>query len=291
VQSYTKAQAATGFDGTIDEYEWAMFQDSASNTGTVRSVDALAVTAVEGRRMVGVAAGRCYAAGVDATFYEGTTIEFPTPPAGGMWYAIGVARNWESNTVEIVRVDGYGSDDKLPLSHPPLEGSPELQQYFLPGAFTIQVLAWCWVNATNLNVQVWDMRKLAPQPIPIAEKELRIAHGDRYNTAVVVADGSFQTVKTVKFFTEEPVRINVIGYMRWVSKGISAGYHLITLNGKQVTQGRRAHNDGVGANYQQPADVSGWGITRAGENTIELVCTAEATLRYVGDVELSAYVV
>lgn len=286
---YRPDSLSAGFDGTIDEFMWAQYGLISANDEIVGTVDDLRVEAIAGRRSITVRPGYAFRQGVYANVREATVIDLPTPATGGQWHAIFLATDWSENETHIERHDSWGTDENIPTWHPLLSSVPAALDG-IPGIFGLQLLAYVWVNAKNLDVTVWDMRRMAPQPIPIAPAELLIANGSRYSTALVVPEKTFQTVKTVKFWTEEPTRIYVTGYMRWVSKEICAGYTLVTLNGIQRTPGYRQHNDGVGKNIPQSVTVTGMGWTVAGENTLELVCTAEANNRYVSDIELQGYV-
>lgn len=144
-----------GFDGTLNEEQFARLMTLVGVRYSVAGAGDFNVTAVEGNRAVSVAAGTAYAAGVAAVNSAPITVALPAP-AGGAWHLIVLGRDWATNTAAVRSIPGETTSSVVPTAPPTV--FPGLDS--TAGVVDDQKLAWAWVNASNNNVLLFDLRDL-----------------------------------------------------------------------------------------------------------------------------------
>ena len=144
-----------GFDGTINESQWAQMAGLLGNGYVALNSSSCVVTAVPGARSVSVSAGTLYGDGVVSVNASAKTVAMTTP-VNGQWYVIALRRTWATNTVELVAVAGATTTTTTPTAPP--STLPTLNANV--GVLADQPIAWAWTNSANTTVVVFDMRKL-----------------------------------------------------------------------------------------------------------------------------------
>jgi hypothetical protein len=170
------AQTSWGFDGTINEAQWAEMAGLLGNGYVAADASSCITTAVGGARKVSVSAGTLYGDGI-VTVLDAAEEVTLTTPANGQWYVISLRREWAGNTTQLVAIAGATTTTTTPTAPP--STLPTLNAD--PGVLTDQPISWAWANSANTTVVVFDMRQF-----PVRRMPLTVANN-------VVRDGIFQT--------------------------------------------------------------------------------------------------
>lgn len=150
-----------GFDGTINEAQWAQMAGLLGNDYVAAGNGDCLVTAVPGARSVSVAAGTLYGDGVVSVNSGAETVAMTTP-VNGQWYVIALRRTWASNTAALVAIAGATTSTTTPTAPP--TSFPTLNTD--KGVLTDQPIAWAWCNSANTTVVVYDIRMRAVKSLP-----------------------------------------------------------------------------------------------------------------------------
>jgi hypothetical protein len=150
-----------GFDGTINEAQWASLAGLLGNDYVAAGNGDCVVTAVPGTRSVSVAAGSLYGHGVLSTNSGPETVAMTTP-VNGQWYVIALRRTWATNTAALVAIAGATTTTTTPTAPP--TSFPTLNTN--KGVLTDQPIAWAWCNSANTTVVVYDIRLRAVKSLP-----------------------------------------------------------------------------------------------------------------------------
>lgn len=143
-----------GYDGTINESQWATLSGLLGNSYVAAANGDCKVTAVSGARSVSVAAGTLYGDGVASTNSAPETVALTTP-VNGQWYLVCLRRTWASNTSALVAVAGATTSTTIPTSPP--STYPTINTNV--GVLTDQPIAWAWCNSATTDVVVSDLRQ------------------------------------------------------------------------------------------------------------------------------------
>lgn len=155
------AWTSWGFDGTINEAQWAQMAGLLGNGYVAAGNGDCLVTAVGGARSVSVAAGTLYGDGVVSTNSAAETVAMTTP-VNGQWYVIALRRTWATNTAALVAIAGATTTTTTPTAPP--SSFPTLNTNV--GVLTDQPIAWAWCNSANTTVVVYDIRLKAVKSLP-----------------------------------------------------------------------------------------------------------------------------
>lgn len=155
------AWTSVGFDGTINEAQWASLSGLLGNDYVAAGNGDCVVTAVGGARSVSVAAGSLYGDGVLSTNSGAETVAMTTP-VNGQWYVIALRRTWATNTAALVAIAGATTTTTTPTAPP--TSFPTLNTN--KGVLTDQPIAWAWCNSSNTTVVVYDIRLKAVKSLP-----------------------------------------------------------------------------------------------------------------------------
>lgn len=150
-----------GFDGTINEAQWAQMAGLLGNDYVAAGNSDCLVTAVPGARSVSVAAGTLYGDGV-VSVNDGAETVAMTTPVNGQWYVIALRRTWATNTAALVAIAGATTSTTTPTAPP--TSFPTLNTN--KGVLTDQPIAWAWCNSANTTVVVYDIRMRAVKSLP-----------------------------------------------------------------------------------------------------------------------------
>lgn len=150
-----------GFDGTINEAQWAQMAGLLGNGYVAAGNGDCVVTAVSGARSVSVAAGTLYGDGVVSVNSGAETVAMTTP-VNGQWYVIALRRTWATNTAALVAIAGATTTTTTPTAPP--TSFPTLNTNV--GVLTDQPIAWAWCNSANTTVVVYDIRLKAVKSLP-----------------------------------------------------------------------------------------------------------------------------
>lgn len=150
-----------GFDGTINEAQWAQMAGLLGNGYVAAGNGDCLVTAVGGARSVSVAAGTLYGDGVVSVNSGAETVAMTTP-VNGQWYVIALRRTWATNTAALVAIAGATTSTTTPTAPP--TSFPTLNTN--TGVLTDQPIAWAWCNSANTTVVVYDIRLKAVKSMP-----------------------------------------------------------------------------------------------------------------------------
>ena len=150
-----------GFDGTINEAQWAQMAGLLGNGYVAAGNGDCVVTAVGGARSVSVAAGTLYGDGVVSVNSGAETVAMTTP-VNGQWYVIALRRTWATNTAALVAIAGATTTTTTPTAPP--TSFPTLNTNV--GVLTDQPIAWAWCNSANTTVVVYDIRLKAVKSLP-----------------------------------------------------------------------------------------------------------------------------
>lgn len=188
------AQTSWGFDGTINEAQWAQMAGLLGNGYCVADNNSLAVAPVSGARQVTVAAGTAYGDGVVTVLDASETVNLATP-TNGQWYVIALRRVWATNTTSLVAVAGATTTTTTPTFPP--STLPTLSTTV--GVQTDQPIAWAWANSANTTVVVSDLRQL---PVRTVIQQPNVI----MNGAFEINQRSFTTTSTTATY----------GFDRWL---------------------------------------------------------------------------
>ena len=155
------AWTSVGFDGTINEAQWASLAGLLGNDYVAAGNGDCVVTAVPGARSVSVAAGSLYGDGILSTNSGPETVAMTTP-VNGQWYVIALRRTWATNTAALVAIAGATTTTTTPTAPP--TSFPTLNTN--KGVLTDQPIAWAWCNSANTTVVVYDIRLKAVKSLP-----------------------------------------------------------------------------------------------------------------------------
>lgn len=150
-----------GFDGTINEAQWAQMAGLLGNGYVAAGNGDCLVTAVGGARSVSVAAGTLYGDGVVSVNSAPETVAMTTP-VNGQWFVIALRRTWATNTSALVAIAGATTSTTTPTAPP--TSFPTLNTNV--GVLTDQPIAWAWCNSANTTVVVYDIRLKAVKSLP-----------------------------------------------------------------------------------------------------------------------------
>lgn len=150
-----------GFDGTINEAQWAQMAGLLGNGYVAAGNGDCVVTAVAGARSVSVAAGTLYGDGVVSVNSAPETVAMTTP-INGQWYVIALRRTWATNTAALVAIAGATTTTTTPTAPP--TSFPTLNTNV--GVLTDQPIAWAWCNSANTTVVIYDIRLRAVKSMP-----------------------------------------------------------------------------------------------------------------------------
>ena len=143
-----------GFDGTINEAQWAELAPLLGNGYVAKDASSCVTTPVSGARKVSVSAGTLFGDGIVSVSDAAEEVTLTTP-ANGQWYIIALKRTWATNVVGFVAVAGATTTTTTPTAPP--STFPTLLNN--PGVETEQPIAWAWCNSANTTVVVYDLRK------------------------------------------------------------------------------------------------------------------------------------
>lgn len=150
------AQTSVGFDGTVNEQQWASGLSGYLGNGyVVKDSSSLATTAVPAARKVSVSAGTAYGDGVATTLSTAEEVTMTTPVAG-QWYLICLNRDWSTNTTSLKAVAGATTTTTAPAPADAPTSYPTID--IQPGITADQPIAWAWCNSANTTVVVADLR-------------------------------------------------------------------------------------------------------------------------------------
>ena len=175
-----------GFDGTINEAQWAQMAGLLGNGYIAAANGDCAVTALGGARSVSVAAGTLYGDGVVSVNSGAETVAMTTP-VNGQWFVIALRRTWSTNTSELVAIAGATTTTSTPSTIP--TSFPTLNTNV--GVVTDQPIAWAWCNSANLTVVISSLRKTPmKQTETIPTGFIMPYAGATAPTGWLIADGS-----------------------------------------------------------------------------------------------------
>jgi len=146
---------ASGFDGSVDETQFAKILAGAGVGRSVAGPADYAATAVTGARAVTVDPGSAYAFGVIAESDAAVVLNIGAP-AQGQWHLLVLQRDWTNNTVVLALLPGGTTGTATPALPPTV--TPELNE--TPGARDDQKLYWLWVSSGTTDVKIVDVRDL-----------------------------------------------------------------------------------------------------------------------------------
>ncbi|WP_104128241.1 hypothetical protein [Cryobacterium sp. Y57] len=133
------AITGSGFDGTMNEAQFAKLMQLAAVRYAVGSTADFAATQVSGVRSVSISAGDAYAPGVLTTSTAAEVIAF-SAPAAGQWHLIVLRRTWATNVCELVAITGATTTSATPTAPP--TAYPTINT--TPGVVDDQPLWWAW---------------------------------------------------------------------------------------------------------------------------------------------------
>lgn len=143
----------SGFDGSMDEAQFAKLMSLAGVRYSVEGATDFLVTEVPSTRSVSVAGGSAYGSGVLASSNAAITAALPTPTLGA-WHLIVLHRDWAANTVTVKTIPGVTTTLTTPTVPPTT--FPAFDN--VPGVLDDQKLAWAWVNTNSTAVLLFDLR-------------------------------------------------------------------------------------------------------------------------------------
>lgn len=151
-----------GFDGTINEAQWAQLAPLMGNGYVAKDSASCVTTAVGGARKVSVSTGTLFGDGIVSVSDAAEEVTLTTP-VNGQWYVIALKRVWATNTANLVAVAGATTSTTTPTAPP--STLPTLTAN--PGVDTEQPIAWAWANSANTTVVVFDMRLFPVRRTPL----------------------------------------------------------------------------------------------------------------------------
>lgn len=146
------AETSEGWDGTVNEAGIARILASAG-PGQVGSSADFRASAVSGLRRIILTPGASHYGFIRYTDNAARAIDLPLPTAG-RWHLIVQRRDWANNTVQTLALAGPTTTGTF---SPPPEAFPA-DFAKTPGVSADLPLYWAWVNATNTNVVLRDLR-------------------------------------------------------------------------------------------------------------------------------------
>lgn len=175
------AFTSIGYDGTVNERQWAELVPSAgSSTYGIKDADDLKVTAVPGQPlMVSVASGTAWGHGVMDTEAANTTITCDSISSGTRWDLIALRRNWQplaGGPTSAVKVTGT-AERKIPDAR---EDEP--------GVIDDQPLALVqWTAGQTQPTSIVDLRCWAGNGGLVANDVLALGYLAKLGASVTIA--------------------------------------------------------------------------------------------------------
>ena len=153
---------SVGYEGTIDESQWAnLIATAGGGQYGVRGPDDWAVTTGSADREVRIAPGSGFGWGVTDTSIAIASLTLPAPASGSRWHLIATRRSWQANESSFVSLPGGTDAPALPAR----EQSP--------GTVDDQPLALARVQAGSSQVvELIDLRVWQGDGGVIARHEL-----------------------------------------------------------------------------------------------------------------------
>lgn len=147
---------SAGYDGTVDEAQWAKIHAMVGVLYAVAGAGDLLVSGTA--RGIQAAAGSALGYGVLDVVATTSPVSLATP-AAGQWFLIVLRRDWATNTSSVVAIPSSTGADAVMGTPPSLPtkavGGPF---YGNPGVRDDQPLAWAWTRASTTAVTVIDLR-------------------------------------------------------------------------------------------------------------------------------------
>lgn len=156
------AQTSWGFNGTINELQWARIAPLLGYEYVVETPSALAVAQSGSAKAVTVAAGLVAGKGVATELSSAETLNLNVPTSGGQWSLIVLRRVWASKTTTLIALAADTTTTAEPASVPSSYPSARLSQ---SGVQDDIPLYWAWCNSANTTVVLVDLR-VRPDHLP-----------------------------------------------------------------------------------------------------------------------------
>lgn len=137
-----------GFQGTIDEVQWAKHAQLLGNEYAVGP--GLVPVAVAGARQVRIPVGLMHGKGITSEVTASEVVTLPTP-AAGQWHLIVLRRSWASKTAQLVTLAAAAT--AMPLVGGPPATFPAERQA-TPGSTDDMPVCWVHVNGADTTLVV-----------------------------------------------------------------------------------------------------------------------------------------
>lgn len=151
------AIASTGYAGSVNAAQWARMGRYHGSLYAVRDRTALACARIGTTKTFSISAGEAYGFAVMDTNDTAVTIAPTVPGSGGRWFLIVLRRKWSTRTTTIETIGHTTTTTTTPTAPPNTLPAAFLSN---PGVEDDQPLHWVWVNASNTNVAIVDLRDL-----------------------------------------------------------------------------------------------------------------------------------
>lgn len=154
------ALSSVGFNGTVNDIQWASLAPGLGQTYTVDAYGHLKATAVAGVRNVTISAGSATGRGVKTTLSADETVALPIP-AAGQWHLLVLRRVTATKATTLVAIPHTTTVDGSQYDYP---GSYPAAMHSTPGVDDDQPLWWAFVGLGNTDIKLVDLRKVAERP-------------------------------------------------------------------------------------------------------------------------------
>lgn len=151
------AQSSVGFNGTVNEIQWAKLAPFIGQDDVGDAAAVAGVTQVPGFRRVLVPAGVVTGWGVQTTLSaaESPAADMPAP-AAGQWHLLVLRRVWATKATSLLTIPHTTTTNVAQTAPPTTYPAAMLAN---PGVQDDVPYAWLWVNVTTTNVAIWPILK------------------------------------------------------------------------------------------------------------------------------------
>lgn len=168
------AITSVGFDGTINEVQWAALSWYLGADYAVFGLTNFRVTAVTGQdRTVSISTGTAYGHGVLSTNDAPISLQLPVIASGTRWDLVALRRNWSTNTASVVSVQGT-STQTVPSGRNANPGVLDDQPLALVQVTAGQTLPTAVLDLRVFPSKVYHAKSLLAFPSPRLGTEVNV---------------------------------------------------------------------------------------------------------------------
>jgi hypothetical protein len=162
-----------GFEGEIEELQWATFAPGLSEISSLMTPDSFEASSVTSTRAAKFRHGGVQQDGIQSINPDDEALLSFEAPRDGRWSLVVVSRDWTTRTSTLEALPGPTTGPTMPSPRSaPL--SPPASFTSNPGVIAHVALYWVWVSGSSTNLLFVDVRPLPATALAgtVAQREL-----------------------------------------------------------------------------------------------------------------------